>query len=82
MTKKIPDIHELVRRHMEGSHAQRKKIEADAIREDAKKLARQVAKKGLKLAKEGKRAEAEKALAEATALELEWRKLGGKGPLT
>jgi hypothetical protein len=76
------DIQQRLKRHLTGTTAQRKKIETEAAREEARRLARLVALKGLKLAKDGKKTEAAEALKEAEALEKEWRKLGGKGPLT
>jgi hypothetical protein len=83
MAKKAkPDIQEMMRRHLTGTPAQQKKLDVDAKREDARRLARLVALKGLKLAKAGKLAEAKEAHDEALYLEREWRKLGGKGPLT
>lgn len=83
MTKRAsPDIQNQLRRHLNGSPAERRKIEATVMRNEARKLARLVALEGLKLAKAGKRVAAAEKLAEAEFLEQEWRKLGGKGPLT
>jgi predicted translin family RNA/ssDNA-binding protein len=76
------DIQERVKRHLYGTAAERSKLEAGARRDEARRLARLVAIEALKLVKAGNVEEAKKAQAEAHALVEEWRKLGGKGPLT
>lgn len=80
MTK--PDIQHKLLRHITGSPAVKAKLEAEVARNQARRLARLVALRALKLAKAGNIVEATKAQAEAVALVKEWRKLGGKGPLT
>lgn len=78
----IRDIQQRLRAHLFGTEAKRRTLEAESARNEARRLARLVALKGLQLAKEGKLTEARKAATEAAALVQEWRKLGGKGPLT
>jgi hypothetical protein len=78
----IRDIQQRLRAHLFGTEAERRRLETEAVRNEARRLARLVALKGLKFSKEGKFTEARKAATEAAALVKEWRKLGGKGPLT
>jgi hypothetical protein len=83
-TRRSPpiDITEQLRRHLTGTPAQQRRIEADVARNEARRLARLVALEGLRLSKAGDEEGAKAKLNEAEHLEKKWRKLGGKGPLT